>query len=446
MSKKKSQCKLWRARMKKFLRGDFLRSKELSAVTEMTVHIAHRNGSEEINFVGMDEAHIKERFSSDLSFLKRFRTCDYAIMSGDHTNSVTLFYCRDTDIDVISEKIVKAYSIATAIICLCTDEKQKKEIQCCLQKKDIEELFEGDGENDEKLLIFDKTVHDVCQKVTANNDVQLKVQAIVTCFNEQDIIGQTIQYLIDQGINVHVIDNWSTDESFHIIEESAHTSELVSYEKFPTNGPSETYDWEKLLTKVQMHSMAHCEEFDWFIHHDADEVRESPFESISGLLSGIIVADLCHYNAIDFRVVNFHLTKDGFDGTQRVLDYFTHYSIGRGIGYRKQVKAWKSSSSVDLASSGGHDVVVPERKVFPYRFLLRHYPMRSIAQAEKKIFQDRKARWNEKERNDKKWHNQYDDVQTVSDIVESEDNLKTFSRKAFYTKDLMVAISTLDRK
>ena len=38
-----------------------------------------------------------------------------------------------------------------------------------------------------------------------------RVMALVATYNEDDIIEQSIGALVDDGVQVYVIDNWSTD-------------------------------------------------------------------------------------------------------------------------------------------------------------------------------------------------------------------------------------------
>jgi hypothetical protein len=72
------------------------------------------------------------------------------------------------------------------------------------------------------------------------------------------------------------------------------------------------------------------------------------------------------------------------------------------------VKGWKPQPApVDLAGSGGHDVVFPGRRVFPYKFPIRHYPIRSQAHGERKILAERKSRFDPAERA-RGWHAHYD--------------------------------------
>jgi hypothetical protein len=112
---------------------------------------------------------------------------------------------------------------------------------------------------------------------------------------------------------------------------------------------------------------------DWFMHHDADEFRDSPWPGLS-LSEGIALVDRLGYNAIDFALMNFLPVnhEHGGPGDQQRL---RHYEPGRWWD-EPQITCWKKTPVVDLATSGGHEAQFPGREIFPIRFLLRHYPVR----------------------------------------------------------------------
>ncbi len=63
-----------------------------------------------------------------------------------------------------------------------------------------------------------------------------------------------------------------------------------------------------------------------------------------------------------------------------------------------QIRCWKKTDRIDLAATGGHDAHFPSRSVFPLRFILRHYPIRSQAHGERKVFEERQNRFLDCER------------------------------------------------
>ena len=90
----------------------------------------------------------------------------------------------------------------------------------------------------------------------------------------------------------------------------------------------------------------------WFIHHDADEFRESPWPHLS-LNRAIQQVDALGFNAIDFAGLDFWPVHDGFRAGDDVRETFTRYSETETFD-RVQIRCWKKVSDVDLVSSGGH--------------------------------------------------------------------------------------------
>lgn len=232
------------------------------------------------------------------------------------------------------------------------------------------------------------------------------VVAIIAAYNEADIIGRVIAHLVDQGVGVYVIDNHSTDATRTVVETFAGRG-LIGAETFPpgaVKGDAEGggIRWQDILARKQ--ALATELEADWFIHHDADEIRESPWANLT-LRDAIHLVDRLGYNAIDFEVFNFWPT--GGVQTGDLLEGFRYYESGQTFD-RLQIKCWKKSDSpADLVPSGGHEADFPGRCVFPIRFVLRHYPIRSPAHGARKVFAERRDRFAQSER-DLRWHVQYD--------------------------------------
>jgi hypothetical protein len=230
------------------------------------------------------------------------------------------------------------------------------------------------------------------------------VCAILATYNEEDIIGQVCKYLLDQGIYVHIIDNWSTDSTLTIVKSLDKGNEDLSYELFPREDQKRFVWFDMLNRKVQY---AKSSDYDWYIHYDADEIRESCWDV--PLIEGINRIDQLGYNAIDHTVIDFRPIKDDFDVNQKPDEFFKHFEFGKRPGHFAQVKGWKNSPSIDydLSSTGGHAIGFNNIKIFPYKFLLKHYPLRSLEQMKRKIFKDRLPRF-EDEKKERGWHTHYD--------------------------------------
>jgi hypothetical protein len=230
-----------------------------------------------------------------------------------------------------------------------------------------------------------------------------KVCAIISIFNEEDIIREVVDRLILDGIDVYVIDNASTDSSVSKIQAllGHGVVDIVRREYFDESGKS-TYKWSEILKEKESISLGL--NYDWYIHADADEIRLSPWHGMT-LQESITRVDLEGYNAINFKVYNFRpIQSTVFTGC--VEADITHFESAFS-GDLKQVKCWKNAGSIDLASSGGHFAKIPNLKVYPVRFILKHYPLRSKQQSAKKLYIDRAPRFAVEEI-ERDWHRQYD--------------------------------------
>ena len=231
---------------------------------------------------------------------------------------------------------------------------------------------------------------------------EFKVVAIIAAHNEQDIIGQVVTDLIDQGVHIYFLDDWSTDETVSIVERHVGRG-VLAIERLGAS-PSREFNWQKILQRKE--ALAVELDADWFIHHDADEFRESPWAGLS-LAHAIEKVDRSGYNAIGFALFDFWPTGEDVAPGSDVRHTFRYYEPPREWN-KLQVRCWKKRPErVDLVSSGGHDVLFPNRRVYPLRFILRHYPIRGSEHGRRKVFVERLPRFTVVERM-RDWHIQYD--------------------------------------
>lgn len=247
-----------------------------------------------------------------------------------------------------------------------------------------------------------------------------KILAIIHAYNEEDVIQKTIKYLVNQGINVYVLDNWSTDKTFEKVQEiqKKYTNNVI-LKRYPEQEPKES-NFELANQLRETERISKTLDYDWFIHYDADEIRISPFKNIT-LSEMIAFVDNLGYNAINTTVIDFRLTNK----EEEIFNKNVYFEIGRKPTHFMQIKAWKKCEDVELASTGGHIAKFENQKVYPLKIINKHYPLRSIEQAEKKIFKDRLPRF-EKERKEKGWHNHYDKMAETKDFIYEEENLNKF--------------------
>ncbi len=248
------------------------------------------------------------------------------------------------------------------------------------------------------------------------------VLALVIAFNEADIMEDTLDYLTRNELAVYVIDNWSTDGTYEVARNRLGAG-VVAVERFPADGGQGRYEWGRLLHRAQ--EIAAKQEADWFVLHDVDERRSPPWADCT-LREGLWRVEQLGYNAVDHAVIEFHPTDDRFrakDNLEATLQGWAPPSVGANT---VQIKAWRSGP-VDLVSSGGHHATFPGQRVFPYSFLLKHYPIRSQTHGEQKVLRDRKPRFLPEERLAHRWHTHYDHIRAGHRFLKQPRMLEAWS-------------------
>jgi glycosyltransferase involved in cell wall biosynthesis len=231
------------------------------------------------------------------------------------------------------------------------------------------------------------------------------VVAIITAFNEADVIERTIEHLISQGVQTYLMDNWSNDDTVRLASKYLGRG-VVAIERNPLQDTA-SYDLEKVLSRMEHLSQAL--DADWFIDYDADEIRRSAFRGV-GLRDALYAVDRLGYNAVDFTVMNYRPTDESFVPGSSLEAHFRGFEWGKTPDHLRQRKGWKNlGKPVFLLERAGHDVLFRDRNLYPYKFMNKHYPVRSQAHGERKVVKERRERFNRRERDLRKWHVHYDE-------------------------------------
>jgi hypothetical protein len=263
-----------------------------------------------------------------------------------------------------------------------------------------------------------------------------RVVAFMAAYNEEDIIVESIKKWTDQGVRVHVLENWSTDDTYKLARELE--SRLpVTVERFPKDGPPKYFDWGAILERIE--ALSREIEADWFVRRGADEILVSPWPGTS-YRDGLYLVDQAGFNCVDHTIVEFHPVDDGFEPGMDHEAYFRHFDL-KHLSHPRQRKAWKNCGlPISTIPSAGHDVVFAGRRIYPFKFLLKHYSFRSQKQAERKVFRERKARWNPKERA-RGWHIHYDSMQEGHQFVQLPFEKEAFGEDSFNATYLVERLS-----
>jgi lipopolysaccharide transport system ATP-binding protein len=223
-----------------------------------------------------------------------------------------------------------------------------------------------------------------------------RVVALLAIRNEALYLPRCLEHLYQQGIETCVIDNDSTDGSLEVVKQFMNKG-VFRIVRQPYKGCFDLV--EQLRIKERLSSEI---EADWFIHYDADEIREAP-PQFSALFEALLAVDEAGYNAVNFDEFVFLPTNE--DSDEEPEDYVRHY---RNYYYfspspLQRVNAWKKQKfPVDLVTSGGHHVIFPEQKIYPEAFVLRHYVALSKRHLLKKYGQERI--YNPQEVTERQWH------------------------------------------
>ena len=204
---------------------------------------------------------------------------------------------------------------------------------------------------------------------------KLRIVAILATRNEELFIQKCLEHLISQDIEVYLLDNESTDNTLGIAERFLKNG-LVDIKSFPFDG---NFDLTAQLSIKE--KIAQSFDADWFIHHDADEIRFAPLRYKS-LHDGIRDIDSKGFTAINFDEFVFLPTSrnESFENKDYVkeMKYYYYFSPK---SFRR-INAWKNTGDkVDLISSAGHRVNFDKINIYKENFIMRHYIFLSYAHA-----------------------------------------------------------------
>jgi hypothetical protein len=206
----------------------------------------------------------------------------------------------------------------------------------------------------------------------------VRVIALLATHDEERFVGNCIEHLVRQGLDVYVIDNESTDGTREIVDRHVGTG-VVGVETFPRHG---VYSWRPLLERKE--ELAATLDADWFVHVDADEIRLPPrgHRTVADALAAVERAGA---NAVNFAEFTFVPTAEHPDHDHpRYAETMRWYYPFRTAGIER-LNAWRRQEApVDLASSGGHRVSFPGLRMHPEPFPMKHYLFLSARHAARK--------------------------------------------------------------
>jgi len=227
----------------------------------------------------------------------------------------------------------------------------------------------------------------------------MRIVAIITTYNESRYVSTCLEHYRQQGVEVYLLDNESTDETVDLARQFKNDN-LIAIENVPRKGFK---SWKEMLQRKE--TLADELAADWLMHADIDEIRV-PETGYKTLLDAVTNIDAQGFNAINFIEYTFIPTKESpdHDHSEFMHSMKWYYPFlpkypNRLNLWKKQSKGWRGvrsawheliqhrrilGPSVDLHSSGGHQVRFPDLKMYPNDFKMKHYIFLSRQHLERK--------------------------------------------------------------
>lgn len=211
-----------------------------------------------------------------------------------------------------------------------------------------------------------------------NNDSYPRMLGVLLCYNDADVLADSIESLLENNHHLVVWNHGSTD----------HTSEVLSkYKNYIIENtflPRE-FDFYKLYPTVSQYLIEnYIKNYDWISWPDQDEILEGPDRSKS---YSEFVLDVLEggYTHVRFDMFNFWFTEIDDMSISSTVERVRHYSPFPE--FPSLMRAW--NAKVTNKREFNHNSL--DGNLYPHRFRLRHYPMRSHEQAVRRITKDRQG-------------------------------------------------------
>jgi glycosyltransferase involved in cell wall biosynthesis len=200
--------------------------------------------------------------------------------------------------------------------------------------------------------------------------------AVLLCYNDGDLLEDSLRYLLEQDHDLVVWDHGSTDETASVIDRFRR--ELVETRRIPRE-----FDFYELYPAMSRHLLEHyVARYDWISWPDQDEFLEGPSRS-KPYREWVREVFESPFNWVQFHNFNYWHTSADDPRIRPAPERVRHYALFPGCAPR--IRCWRASATNIRVFN--HNP--PEGDPYPVRFNLRHYPMRSREQMMRRIFQDR---------------------------------------------------------
>ena len=203
-----------------------------------------------------------------------------------------------------------------------------------------------------------------------------RLLGVLLCYNDGDLLTETITHLLDQGHDIIAWDHGSDDSTPDVLE--SFRSDLTEVRHVPRS-----FDFHKLYPAMSHHLLErYVTQYDWISWPDQDEFLEGPNRTKT-YEEWIFEAFHSPYDWIQFRNFNYWWTSSDDPAIQSTQERIRHYSLFADCAPR--IRSWRASATNERVFNHNPPLGVE----FPFLFNLRHYPMRNEAQMMRRLSTDR---------------------------------------------------------
>lgn len=204
----------------------------------------------------------------------------------------------------------------------------------------------------------------------------MKLLGVILCYNDADILADSIENMLAQNHDLVIWDHGSTDETSTVINQ--YKNHLLEYQTIPRS-----FDFYKLYQRMSSNIIdKYIHQYDWVSWPDQDEFLEGPSRDKSYV---DFLEDVSNqgYDSICFNNMNYWFTSEDDTSILSPVQRIHRYSIFSDCSPR--IRSWRASAT--NIRKFNHNSV--GRFQYPINFNLRHYPMRSHEQMLRRINFDR---------------------------------------------------------
>ena len=132
---------------------------------------------------------------------------------------------------------------------------------------------------------------------------ELRCLGVLLCYNDGDLLEESIRYLLEQDHHLIVWDHGSTDETPSVVDRFR--SELLETRWLPRE-----FDFYELYPEMSRHLIEnHAHNYDWISWPDQDEFLEGPARDRS-YHEYLVESDEAGVDWIEFNNYNFWWTDE----------------------------------------------------------------------------------------------------------------------------------------